>query len=84
MESDETVNNRRAALENGKTFSGLLPICAECKRIRDEEGNWNEVENYCRAHSTAEFSHSLCPDCLAKLRDEIAERQRRSADDWSG
>jgi hypothetical protein len=83
MESDETMDNRRAALENGKTFKGLLPICAECKRIRDEEGNWNEVEDYMRAHPTAEFSHSLCPDCLAKLRDEIAERRCRSADDSS-
>jgi hypothetical protein len=77
----ETVANLRLALENVKTLSGLLPICGSCKRIRDDDGYWSQVEDYISAHSTAEFSHSLCPECLARLRDEIAERQRRQGDE---
>jgi PAS domain S-box-containing protein len=78
---NETVADLRQALENVKMLSGLLPICSSCKRIRDDHGYWSQVEDYISAHSTAEFSHSLCPDCLGKLRDEIAGRQRRPADD---
>jgi PAS domain S-box-containing protein len=74
---NETVANLRSALENVKTLSGLLPICGSCKRIRDDDGYWSQVEDYISAHSTAEFSHSLCPDCLAKLREEISERRQR-------
>ena len=80
---NETVANLRLALENVKTLSGLLPICGSCKRIRDDDGYWNQVEDYISAHSSAEFSHSLCPECLARLRDEIAERQRRQGQDNS-
>lgn len=77
----DTVANLRLALDNVKTLSGLLPICGACKRIRDDDGYWSQVEDYISAHSTAEFSHSLCPECLAKLRNEIAERQQRPGTD---
>jgi len=50
-----------------KVLSGLLPICASCKRIRDEQGSWHNVEHYITEHSAAEFSHGLCPDCAQKL-----------------
>jgi PAS domain S-box-containing protein len=43
---------------------GLLPICSHCKRIRDDQGDWHQVEQYVRDHSEAEFSHGVCPDCL--------------------
>ena len=79
----ETVAELRLALENVKTLSGLLPICGSCKRIRDDDGYWSQVEDYISAHSEAEFSHSLCPECLARLREEIAERQRRQDDSSS-
>jgi hypothetical protein len=81
LELNQTVASLREALENVKTLSGLLPICGSCKRIRDDDGYWSQVEDYISAHSEAEFSHSLCPDCLARLRDEITERQRRQEDD---
>ncbi len=55
------------ALAKVKTLSGLLPICANCKRIRDDEGYWQQVEVYIRDHSEADFSHGICPDCAAKL-----------------
>jgi AmiR/NasT family two-component response regulator len=55
------------ALDKVKTLSGLLPICANCKRIRDDEGYWQQVEVYIRDHSDAEFSHGICPDCATQL-----------------
>ena len=57
----------KAANVKIKTLSGLLPICAGCKKIRDDKGYWNQIENYISEHSEAEFSHSLCNDCIDKL-----------------
>jgi hypothetical protein len=48
-------------------LSGLLSICASCKRIRDEQGHWEQLEIYIRDRSTADFSHTCCPECLQKL-----------------
>jgi hypothetical membrane protein len=56
-----------------KTLSGLLPICSHCKRIRDDEGYWNQVESYVSKYSEAEFSHSLCPSCLREYYPKDAE-----------
>ena len=56
-----------------KILGGLLPICAHCKRIRDDQGYWSQVESYVSKHSEAEFSHSLCPSCLAEFYPEHAE-----------
>lgn len=77
---NRSIKELRLALENVKTLSGLLPICGSCKRIRDDDGYWSQVEDYISAHSTAEFSHSLCPECLSKLRDEISHRHQRPDD----
>ncbi|MCP3932543.1 MAG: PAS domain-containing protein, partial [Bacteroidetes bacterium] len=55
------------ALSNAKVLNGLLPICASCKQIRDDKGYWNQIENYIRDRSEAEFSHSLCPVCEEDL-----------------
>jgi CheY-like chemotaxis protein len=54
-----------------KTLSGLLPLCSSCKKIRDDDGYWHQVEVYIRDHSEAEFSHGLCPECAKKLYPEI-------------
>jgi hypothetical protein len=56
-----------------KILGGLLPICSHCKRIRDDRGYWSQVESYVSQHSEAEFSHSLCPSCLAEFYPEYAE-----------
>ena len=53
-----------------RTLHGLLPICARCKKIRDKEGNWEMLEEYISERSEAAFSHSLCPECLQKIRNE--------------
>ena len=59
--------------EEVKILSGLLPICASCKKIRDDEGLWNQVEEYIHEHSEAQFSHGLCPDCMKKLYPEYVK-----------
>jgi DNA-binding response OmpR family regulator len=58
------VDELQQALGNVKRLSGLLPICAYCKRIRNNEDYWMQVERYLAEHSEAEFSHGICPDCL--------------------
>lgn len=55
------------ALQEVKTLEGILPICASCKKIRDDEGRWHPVEEYVRDRTKAEFSHGICPDCAKKL-----------------
>jgi uncharacterized circularly permuted ATP-grasp superfamily protein len=60
------------ALSEIKTLRGILPICAGCKKIRDDEGYWNIVEDYIRDHSEAEFSHAICPECIQRLYPDIA------------
>ena len=47
-----------------KVLEGILPICCSCKKIRDDEGDWNQMEIYIDRHSEAEFSHGICPDCM--------------------
>ncbi len=55
------------ALNEIKTLRGMIPICASCKKIRDDEGYWQDVAFYIQAHSEAEFTHGICPDCAKKL-----------------
>jgi phosphoserine phosphatase RsbU/P len=57
----------RQALDQIKTLSGIVPICAKCKKIRDDRGYWNQVEVYVRDHTEATFSHGICPECREKL-----------------
>ena len=59
----ETLAERDAALERVQLLSGLLPICAACKRIQDEDGDWHQIESYISRHSQAKFSHGMCPAC---------------------
>ena len=60
------------ARKNIKILSGLLPICANCKKIRDDHGAWEQLEQYIHSHSEAEFSHGICPDCVTRLYPEYA------------
>lgn len=61
------------ALAKVKLLSGLLPICAGCKKIRDDRGYWNQVESYVQRHSEATFSHGICPDCMKHYFAELEE-----------
>jgi len=64
------------ALENVKLLSGLLPICAWCKKIRDDQGYWNAIEHYIGQHSEAEFTHGICPDCRRKYSGEMLQEEK--------
>lgn len=61
----------QAALDKVNLLSGLLPICSHCKKVRDDEGYWQEVEVYVSHHSEADFSHGICPDCVQKFYPEV-------------
>jgi uncharacterized protein YacL len=64
------------ALSEVKELSGLLPICSSCKKIRDDSGYWNQIEEYIKDHSKADFTHGLCPHCAEKLYPEHYKRVR--------
>lgn len=68
---DQRTKELQSALANVKMLTGMLPICASCKNIRDDEGYWHQVEVYIRSHSEVEFSHGICPDCTIKLYPEL-------------
>jgi PAS domain S-box-containing protein len=81
-ELEKLVRQRTAALESAnsklqvvlckaKLLSGMLPICASCKKIRDDEGYWNQIEEYIKTHSEAEFTHSICGECSEKLYPDL-------------
>jgi PAS domain S-box-containing protein len=66
-ERNQLIKSLQDSLAKIKTLSGMLPICASCKKIRDDEGYWNQIETYLSKHSKAEFSHGICPECAKKL-----------------
>ena len=65
------IAEREKAIAKVKILSGFLPICAGCKKIRDDDGYWNQIEEYIRDHSEAEFTHSMCPECLKEYYPEL-------------
>jgi hypothetical protein len=71
QEREKVIVELQQALAHVKKLSGLLPICASCKKIRDDKGYWQQIEAYIRDHSEAEFSHGLCPECARKLYPEL-------------
>lgn len=66
-EREKVIRKLQRALDSIKTLHGLLPICAACKKIRDDKGYWHQVEVYIKEHSDVSFSHGICPDCFKKL-----------------
>ncbi|MGO9739318.1 MAG: PAS domain-containing protein [Desulfomonilaceae bacterium] len=81
-EKSNLIIDLQKALSEVKKLSGVLPICASCKKIRDDTGYWNEIERYIGEHSEAQFSHGICPDCMRKLYPEYADEilSRRESD----
>jgi hypothetical protein len=75
-ERQRLINELQQALSDVKTLSGLLPICAHCKKIRDDKGYWNQIEAYIREHSEAKFSHGLCPDCFKHMYPTLYEEKQ--------
>ena len=75
IEADRTkmIEQLNETLSKVRTLSGLLPICANCKKIRDDKGYWQKLETFVHEHSNAEFSHSICPDCMEKLYPDFTK-----------
>ena len=76
-EKEAIIAELKEAVDRVHTLSGLLPICSSCKNIRDDKGYWNQIEAYIQAHSKAEFTHSICPDCAKKLYPGIKITEKR-------
>lgn len=76
---EQAVREREAAWAQVKILRGLLPICAWCKKVRDDEGLWRQIETYIREHSEAAFSHGICPECNQRLRAEMGAAKRPEA-----
>jgi len=74
-EREKLITELQNALATVKSLRGLLPICAACKKIRDDKGYWNQIEEYIRKHSEVEFSHGICPDCAKRLYPEFFKEE---------
>ncbi len=70
-QQERLIVKLQEALAEIKTLKGFIPICASCKKIRDDEGYWNQLEAYLSKHTDAVFSHSFCPECAKKYKDEM-------------
>ena len=70
----ERTRDLETALEKVQVLSGMLPICCSCKKIRDDEGYWQPVEQFVAMHTGARFSHGLCPECATQLYGDIMAR----------
>ena len=69
-EREKLILELQEAVNNIRTLRGMLPICASCKKIRDDKGYWTQIESYVSQHTEAEFSHGICPECAKKLYPE--------------
>lgn len=78
---DRLVAELQEALDNVRTLSGFIPICASCKKIRNDDGYWQQVESYLAHHTGVSFSHGICPECLAQARAEFDREGRPEAGD---
>lgn len=83
-ERERLIVELQESLARIKTLNGLLPICASCKKIRDDRGYWEAVEVYVSEHSGAEFTHGLCPDCARKLYTEYFGDEEGFNEDSAG
>lgn len=78
----DRVHKLEEALANVKQLQGLLPICSYCKRIRDDQNYWQQVDSYISVHSGVQFSHSYCPDCFDRhVKPQLDELDRQLNDD---
>jgi hypothetical protein len=76
-ERDQLIGDLTRALTEVKNLKGLLPICGQCKKIRDDQGYWSQIESYISEHSEATFTHGVCPDCSTEIRREMLARREQ-------
>lgn len=77
-ERERLIQELQKALAEVKTLSGLLPICSNCKKIRDDQGYWNQIETYIASHSSANFTHGICPECARLLYPEVFQKRDKT------
>lgn len=77
---EKLIAKLQDALNKIKTLRGIIPICASCKKIRDDKGYWNQIEIYIKNHSEADFSHGICPECAEILYPELRQQLKLSQD----
>ncbi|MGE3275137.1 MAG: GAF domain-containing protein [Vicinamibacterales bacterium] len=75
LEMRRVTRELASALERARVLSGLLPICAYCKRVRDDKNYWSEVEQYVHTHAAVDFSHGICPDCVTRYFSELDQEE---------
>ena len=75
------IEELHRALNEIRILRGIVPICAGCKKIRDDQGYWKQVEVYLQEHTEAEFSHGLCPDCKKRLYTDLSENSDQMTSD---
>ncbi len=71
LAKEQLILDLQTALSEVKKLSGMLPICSSCKKIRDDEGYWQQIEEYIRDHSEADFTHGICNECVKELYPEF-------------
>ncbi|BDU70134.1 hypothetical protein GETHOR_22350 [Geothrix oryzae] len=82
---EDLIRDLTQALTEVKQLSGMLPICGQCKKVRDDQGYWSQIETYLSQHTEATFTHGLCPECTAAFRQEMqARRDQRNPDERQG
>ena len=77
LERERLVRDLQEAVAELKTLSGLLPICSNCKKVRDDKGYWTQIEAYIQQRSAARFSPGICPDCMEKLYPDYRPKGAR-------
>lgn len=75
-ERERCIRDLNEAFQKVKTLKGLIPICAGCKKIRDDKGYWEQVEEYIRKHSDAEFTHGMCPECIRAYYPQLFDKDK--------
>lgn len=83
-QNKKLIAELQSALSKVKTLSGLLPICASCKKVRDDQGYWNQIEGFIATHSDAMISHGICPECSRRLYPDLAAKSGREPDKNAG
>jgi DNA-binding response OmpR family regulator len=74
VELKKTVTQLQKVIKENKILKELLPLCSQCKKIRDDEGYWKQIDEYFAQHSDVQFSHSLCPHCAIELYPDMAQK----------
>ena len=74
FERNKLINELQDNLKKVKQLSGMLPVCSHCKKIRDDNGYWNQIETYIKKHSEVDFSHGICPECAQKYYSEFINK----------